>query len=373
MKEKFSELALYKKGLIISCFITFFLVIANLIRIDAFLLEPIIVFVNLIVFPFVLSLILYYMLSPLVNFLEKKRIPRLVSIAVIAILFIGLLTLSVWILIPVVERQIYHFAHSLPKDIDKMHDQALRILEDQRFSSIKEFASHQVNRVQEIISKYGSSGTHELLNYLSNLADTLETAFLGLVITPFMLFYMLKDDSHLVPKIMKLLPIPVRTPAKDILKEIDVKLSRYIRGQAIVAIFVFVVLAITFRIIHLEYGITLALLTGITNFLVPSFGAMIGMVPALLVASFQSWQELIAVGIVYYVVQHIESHLLAPIVLGNQLEIHPLTILILLIWSSQEAGFIGLVLVIPLYACIKVVCTHAFRAYKKKSAVYENE
>jgi predicted PurR-regulated permease PerM len=134
--------------------------------------------------------------------------------------------------------------------------------------------------------------------------------------------------------------------------------------------FVTVILTIGFLICGLDYGITLAIIAGLMNFLVPSFGALIAMIPALIIAALQGPWTLLWVAVIFFIQQHLESHLVSPLVLGNQLKIHPLTILILLLWAEKVFGFVGLVLVIPIYAAIKVVVQHVFKHYTDNNPNY---
>jgi predicted PurR-regulated permease PerM len=233
-------------------------------------------------------------------------------------------------------------------------------------------AMNQISRLNQYIQEYGSQASSSFLDSVSSFFLVAERTLLGLIMLPFMLFYLLRDDSKILPAILPKLPVFWRKESESSIREINQKLSRYIRGQLIIGLLVAVLLTIGFLILGLSYGTTLAILAGFMNFLIPSFGALVIAVPAVLIGLLHSPWTALWVAVIFYVVQHIQSHVVAPLVLSNQMEIHPLTILILLIWGGKVFGFTGLILVIPLYASIRVIVQHTFVWYKRTSGYYED-
>lgn len=348
------------------------LIIVLLLGKVRFVFTPIEEFISLLTFPVVLTLILYYIMKPIVDWLEKRRVKRILSITIIFTLFIAFIVLGSWTLFPMVEYQVETFAQNLPKQISLLNQQVESLLGSRLFQPIRQEAMSQISQINTYIQKYGHQASQIVLNSTSGFITAVEQTLLGVIMLPFMLFYLLKDDRKVIPAIVRKLPISWRKESESSLLEIHQKLSNYIRGQLIIALITILILVIAFAIIGLNYGITLALLAGFMNFLIPSFGALFVAIPACIIAFVQSPWILLWVALTFYIVQHIQSHFIAPFVLGNRLEIHPLTILILLIWSGEMFGFLGLILAIPLYASIRVCLQHTFFWYQRTSERYDD-
>ncbi|HGF7455772.1 TPA: AI-2E family transporter, partial [Enterococcus faecium] len=187
---------------------------------------------------------------------------------------------------------------------------------------------------------------------------------------PFILFYLLKDGKQLAPYFVKFLPTRMQKPTLNVLSEMNSQVSSYIRGQLTVAFAVAIMFMIGFAVIGLEYAVTLGIIAGFLN-LIPYLGSFLAMIPAIFLAIVAGPFMIIKVLIVFAVEQTIEGRLISPLVLGNQLAIHPVTILLVLLTSGKLFGIIGVILGIPVYAAAKVVITHVFEWYTTISSLYE--
>ena len=127
---------------------------------------------------------------------------------------------------------------------------------------------------------------------------------------------------------------------------------------------------IGFSVIGLNYSVTLGILAGFLN-LVPYVGSALATIPAIILALVDGPKMLIAVIIVFIIEQTIEGKFISPLVLGSQLDIHPVTIIFVLLSAGKIFGIMGVILGIPFYAAMKVIVTHLFRWYKEASGLYE--
>lgn len=128
---------------------------------------------------------------------------------------------------------------------------------------------------------------------------------------------------------------------------------------------------IGYSIIGLNYGITLAVLAGVLN-MIPYFGTFIAFVPAIILALISSPVMLIKVLIVFAIEQTIESRVVSPLVMGNKMNMNPVTTILLLIGASAVAGLWGVIFAIPVYAVVKIIVTRVFNYYRKISNLYED-
>jgi predicted PurR-regulated permease PerM len=335
-----------------------------------FLINPLLSFFELILFPTVLSAILYYIFDPLIDWLQERKISRIVSISLLFTTLFLLFVLIGFLIVPTISDQIAAFIRHLPRELKELNNQLQHWLDEPFFKPIRNEINAQFNQINVYISKYGAQISSKTFHGIGNFVGHTFKILAELVIAPFMLFFLLKDKKKILPTLTNLLPIKLRSATEKIGKEIHDKFSLYFRAQLIMGTAVMVLLMISLKIAGVEYALTLAAITGILNFLIPSFGAGIGGIPAIIVALMDSPWRALVVFIIYYVIQHTESHLVAPLLLGNKLSVHPLTILILLIWAWENYKFSGVVVIIPLYVVLKVVLGFAFEWYKEVSGHY---
>ncbi|GAE31191.1 AI-2E family transporter [Halalkalibacter hemicellulosilyticus] len=327
--------------------------------------RPIVVLVQTLFAPIALAGVLFYLLRPFVNLLSKK-IPRGLSILILYLTGVSLITLLFLLIGPELQKQFYSLVETLPaftREVQGMYNALQENEYIARFQQGNEFS------FENIIADFGE--------YLNNFVTALGSniaSFLGfianvviiLVVIPFILFYMLKEGEKAPKQVLRLLPSKQQQEGRRILKDMDFALSSYIQGQIIVSVCVGVLMYIGYLIIGVEYSLVLALVAMFTN-VIPFVGPWIGTIPAVIVGLIESPFMALLVIIVVVVVQQIESNLISPQVMGRKLDIHPLTIILLLLVAARFAGFFGLLLAVPTYAVGKVIVSHTYRLWRLRS------
>lgn len=170
----------------------------------------------------------------------------------------------------------------------------------------------------------------------------------------------------------KIAPKKLQPSFSSLLSDINGAVASYIRGQITVAFWVGVIFAIGYSVIGLNYGITLAVLAGILN-MIPYFGTFIAFIPAIILGLISSPMMLIKVLIVFAIEQTLEGRVISPLVMGNKMNMNPVTTILLLIGASAVAGLWGVIFAIPVYAVIKIIVTRLFNYYRKISNLYDDE
>src|SRR5699024_1527023 len=193
---------------------------------------------------------------------------------------------------------------------------------------------------------------------------TVTTTFTGLLIIPIFTYYLLVESDKIPKKILYYIPTKYRQVVSRMLYQGNYQVSQYIRGQIIVATCVGIIFGIGYAIIGLEYGTTLAVLAGLLN-IIPYLGSFIAIIPALIVGLITSPIMLIKVIIVMVVEQTIEGRFISPQVLGNSMQIHPVTILMVLLASGKLFGVVGVVIGIPTFAVLKVIVSEIYSWYRE--------
>ncbi|HEL1606068.1 AI-2E family transporter [Streptococcus suis] len=338
----------------------------------SFLFRPIGSFLEIVLLPMILTGLLYYLLNPMVDWMEKHKISRTVGISILFVLISLLIIWGLAVAIPSIQEQVTSFAQNLPSNIQKIEGQVTGLLQDQRFEQFRPTALEMLNKVNDQIVAYAQKFSSSAVNWASNLISTASQIIVAILIMPFILFYLLRDGQYLNKHITQYLPTKWREPIGTVLSDVNGQLSNYVRGQVTVAIIVALMFSVMFSIIGLSYPITLGVMAGFLN-LIPYLGSFLAMIPAVILGLIAGPIMLIKVLVVFMIEQTIEGRFVTPLIIGSSLSIHPITILFVLLTVGQMYGVLGVLLGIPIYASIKVLVKAAFEWYKAHSSLYEDE
>ncbi|MGV3022611.1 AI-2E family transporter [Streptococcus suis] len=338
----------------------------------SFLLKPIGSFVEIILLPMLLTGLLYYLLNPIVDWLEKRKVSRTIGISIVFVLIGLLLVWGLAVAIPNIQEQVVSFVQNLPANIQKLELQLTSLLQDKRFEQFRPTALQVINQVNDQIISFAQRFSSSAVNWASHLISTASQIIVAVLIMPFILFYLLRDGKGLNAYITQYLPTKWRAPIGTVLSDVNSQLSNYVRGQVTVAMIVALMFSIMFSIIGLSYPVTLGILAGFLN-LIPYLGSFLAMIPAVILGLIAGPFMLVKVLIVFMIEQTIEGRFVTPLIIGSSLNIHPITILFVLLTSGQMFGVLGVLLGIPIYASIKVLVKAAFEWYKVYSELYEED
>ena len=348
----------------------FFLIICVFNKVS-FVLNPAWVFFSAILPPLLLAVIQYYVMNPVVDWCEKKfKIPR---VATILVLFLLILVALIWIiniLVPIVQNQINALIKNWPHIWNDAVNVTQNALQDPRLHEVKGSLQHMIDNTQKTLFKSGQSTFAATIGNISSAVSVITMIVMTLLTAPFILFFMLKDGHQLRPYITKFVPEDWQASFSQLLYDINRALASYIRGQITVAFWVGVMFVIGYTVIGLPYGLALAILAAFMN-LIPYFGTPLALIPVLVIAIMTSVPMLIKVLVVFVIEQGIESRLLSPLVMGNKMEMHPVTTILLLIGASAVWGLWGVIFGIPIYAVLKIIVSRVYNYYRRESDVFK--
>ncbi|MGT2681842.1 AI-2E family transporter [Streptococcus porci] len=334
------------------------------------LLTPIFSFLAVISLPLVISALVYYLLKPAVDWLESKGLGRLWAILIV---FLGLILFLIWAiaaLVPMIETQLTAFVTNLPNYITDVENQVTLILKDDRLAQfrpqLESFVTDFSGKALELAQTFSKNA----VDWAGNFAGTVARVTVAIIISPFIIFYLLRDGSTMKDGFVKFLPTPMRETTARILHNVNAQLSGYVQGQVTVAIVVGIMFSILFTIIGLPYAVTFGITAGFLN-MIPYLGSFLAMVPVVILALVDGPLMLVKVAVVFTIEQTIEGRFVTPLVLGSKLNIHPITIMFILLISGSAFGVWGVFLGIPVYAAAKVVLAELFNWYKDASGLYE--
>ncbi|NWK83779.1 AI-2E family transporter [Staphylococcus sp. GSSP0090] len=338
----------------------------------SYIFKPFIIVFNTIVAPIIVSIILYYLFNPLVNLMERYNISRLWGVIILFLVIIGVISLAINLLIPVIGTQFKSFGNNFPYYVDKVNQFIDNLTRNSLISNfygqIQEQLDALANKVPSMVSDYFNGFGSKVKNFAEAIVNV------GVVIatTPFVLFFMLKDGHRFKEYSTKLMPPKFRKDFHDLLDKMSVQVGSYIQGQIIVSFCIGVLLFIGYSIIGLDYSLILASIAAVTS-VVPYLGPTIAISPAIIIALITSPIMLLKLIVVWTAVQFIEGHFISPNIMGKTLKIHPLTIIFILLSAGNLLGVVGVILGIPAYAILKVLVSHLYSMYKRRYNKYYGE
>jgi predicted PurR-regulated permease PerM len=317
-----------------------------------FVFIPIVTILRAIFLPFIVSGVAYYLLRPIVRWLERKNIKRSYSIPIIYLILTGLITAGFFFLRPYLVGQFSTLALRFPTQLAKMENYV---------AHLSPFANKVTHNLSNMVNQTGEK--------MKNQSSTILTEMIGILFSiatvPFILFYMLRDESNFWRFIKYLIPRSKREEVDTVLSEIDETIGDYIRGQITVSFIVGVLLYIGYVITGLDYAGILAIVAMVTNF-IPYVGPFIAAAPAVLIALSISPSLMVKVLLAYIIIHILEGNVITPHIMGRNLEMHPLTIIVILLFAGELAGLPGLIFGVPVYAIIKVIYSHIFEYLQPK-------
>ncbi|HEK9097026.1 TPA: AI-2E family transporter [Streptococcus equi subsp. zooepidemicus] len=338
----------------------------------SFLFTPILSFLTIIMLPLVISTILYYLTKPLVDMVEKLGPNRTASIFIVFGLVILLFFWAISGFIPMIQDQLRSFVEDLPKYVAKVNLEANKLLENEWLVSYRSNLQDMLTSMSQKALDYAQSFSKNAIDWAGNFAGAIARITVAIIMSPFILFYFLRDSGHMKNGLVNVLPIKLRQPMARVLGEINKQLSGYVQGQVTVAIVVGLMFSVMFSLVGLNYSITFGIIAGFLN-MIPYLGSFLAMIPVVIMGMVQGPLMLIKVLIIFVIEQTIEGRFVAPLVLGNKLSIHPITIMFLLLTAGSMFGVWGVFLVIPVYASVKVVVKELFDWYKDITGLYEEK
>lgn len=334
-----------------------------------FIFTPIATILGAIFLPILLAGVFFYVLEPVTDFLEKRGLNRILSIIIIYIAVLLVITGVITLIVPPLKSQFQDLYRSMPALINEVKQMTSQLTNTQIFeevnSSLQSNADKIGKKLSESISNYSSNLTHGIATTVGAITDIV----LAIAMLPILLFYLLKDGKNLPDYIVRFLPRTLHGEAKRILRDMNKGLSSYIRGQFLVSICVGILLFIGYLIIGLKYPLVLAAIGTITN-VVPYLGPVIAVIPAAIIAIVQSPFMLVKLAIVWSIAQLLESKGISPLVMGKSLNVHPVTVIFVIIIAGNMFGILGIIFAVPGYTILKVIVSHIYQFIQLRSNKY---
>lgn len=323
----------YKKGLIVA--VIFILAFILLLKVE-FIREMF----NLIF----VSFILFYIFKPFRDMLMNKGLGRrIASLIIISVLITISVTIFIFVIPSIIKESL-----NLYDSLKNLGDYTNKIYENIKINR------GIVYNISQSIYIRGSKAFELFLNNLLNKALTLGENLLSFAIVPIISYYFLSDSLKLKNRFLALFPIQSRNIIDKILEDTDRILSRYVITQFLLCFIIGVCTFAVLIILKVQFSLTLSLLNAFFN-IIPYFGPIFGAIPAVAMALLKSPKIALWVALWLYLIQQVEGDFISPKFIGDNISMHPLAVILILVIGGKVGGFFGMVLAVPVGVVVKVI------------------
>jgi len=317
--------------------------------------------------PFLFAAILAYILDPLVERLTGRFVPRTLAAILVMIGVLALLVALALVVLPLFAKELRLLTERLPVFITWLNDR-LAPLARQYLGITFQF---DVETVRGLVGDLIAENQHLLGRLLGSLKIgglALVAFMVNLLLVPVVLFYLLRDWHALRARVDRLIPRHVHAKARTIVGEVDAVLAEFLRGQLTVIVTMSVYYVLALWLAGLEFALPIGLITGLLVF-VPYVGALLGFALGTVAALIQfdgPW-GLAWVWLAFGVGQTLEAMAVTPLLVGERIGLHPVTVIFALLAFGQIFGFFGMLLALPASAALLVGLRHLRGAYLASS------
>ncbi|OQX07655.1 MAG: AI-2E family transporter [Thiothrix lacustris] len=316
--------------------------------------------------PFVAAALLAYLGDPLVDRLESWKLSRTLSVTVVFLTIFLLLLLFFLFLVPVLETQIKLFINKVPNYLDWVVT-VLGPYLNQKFGV--DTSVLEVEQIKNVIAAHWKETgglIRNAIQAISNSGFVVLGWIANLALIPIITFYLLRDWDRMVVYIDDLLPRSIEPLMAKLARESDEVLGAFLRGQLLVMLALAVFYSIGLSLVGLEFALLIGLIAGLVSF-VPYLGLIVGVAIAGIAILFQTQDifDLFWVLAVFGVAQMIEGTILTPLLVGERIGLHPVTVIFAILAGGQLFGFFGVLLALPVAAVLAVIMRHIHSTYKQ--------
>ncbi|MEZ5176348.1 MAG: AI-2E family transporter [Acidimicrobiia bacterium] len=315
---------------------------------------------RIVLAPLLLAVVIVFVLNPMVSWLHRRGVPRILGALLGFLAFFAGLALVAVVVTPDIIDQTQSLVDRFPTIFDDTAQQLRDLLDDLGFGSIAVWS------YQDLVDYLNDPGNRDTLIDLltANIGSVTAGVFefiLVFLIGPVLAFYFLVDLPSTGERMVGLIPPKKRGEMMHLGRQLNVALGGFLRGQLVVALIVGSLLSFGYWLIGLDFWLLIGIIGGILNivpFLGPWIGGALGVIVALTTGDFSTvvWAVVVAV-----VVQQIDNNFVSPTVLRATVRLHPTVTLLVLVLGGALAGIWGVIIAVPLTASLKILVGHWWR------------
>ncbi|MGI6092199.1 MAG: AI-2E family transporter [Veillonellaceae bacterium] len=308
--------------------------------------------------PVIISIVLAFILNPLVNLLCRIRVkawamPRgLAVLLAFAIAGLFLTIVAKFVFMPFI-HEFDKFAANLPNLINKIQKITIAIEARANEVTLPANISSLLQQAASSAASFSIGLVRKIVNSIFDLASRI----IELVVVPVLAYYFMKDWQVLKESFIAIFSPNSKSRVRSIIEESAAIISGYIRGQFWISVIVGFTVFCGMYFFKVDYPLVLGLLATLTE-TIPIVGPIIGAIPAILLAFLTSPALAVKVLIFFIIIHQIENHIVVPKVMGQTIDLHPATVILVLLIGGQLYGIIGMIFAVPVAALLKVIISH---------------
>ena len=314
-------------------------------------------FIGSTITPVFVSILVAYLLNGVMNFFEEKNYTKKVSFYFTFTIFLAFY-LFVLLSLPYVTGQIASLINELPAIVAFVEN----LFNDLIIRYPNFFTTEQVEEIFTSSASLIPSIAEQVLIQLNTSFSAIMNALIFLILTPILVFFFLKDKREMLSYLTYFLP-KKRSLLSKIWSDLNIQLFGYVRGKALEMLIVASITSLAFLFLEVNYSVILGILVGM-SVLIPLFGAILVTIPVVAIGLFQ-WgldTSFFIFLFVYFMIQILDGNVLFPLLMGNEVNLHPVLIILSILVFGGIWGFWGLLLAVPIATLIRAV----FKVWPKK-------
>ncbi len=343
---------------------------------------------KVILAPLLFSILLAYLLDPVLKEIEKlkkkvdffnKKIPSLLlnrgvlSLILVLLFLLLIIGLLGWI-IPIIVNQFNDFTKNLPDLLETASKSGSKLSEwfDKHFKIPSAVKINLTKEIEKELMKFLSGLSSIIPSLFSNLYSIV-LSILYLILIPIFTFYILKELPYIKKFLDDLVPSRMRKEVRIKVKKVNDVVSTFVRGQLIISLGLAIAYSIGLSLIKLPFAILVGIISGLGD-IVPYLGTLFGVLLSVIIAGFyfHSFKAILLVLLVFAIIKIVEDWLIYPKLIGDRVGIHPLIIILIIIFAGEYFGITGMILAIPFAGVLKIFLYDVYKWYKR-SFLYNKE
>ncbi len=325
--------------------------------------------------PVFFAFLIAYMLDPLVDRFEARKVPRAVGIAVLLTIVLGALSVFLLLALPSIIEDAATFIRELPGQ--------LAALEARLHPMLAQYGIELPGSTSEAIASLTAGGepgvssdelakaaqpAFTVLKWLWGGTASVLGAFASALLVPVFAAYLLYDFDNMTAGAADLIPPKWRPFIVDIAREVDGVLGEFIRGQLIVMLLLALAYSVAYGLLGVRLAVLIGLVAGMLSFIPYVGGAVaLGLAVVMCLIDWTGWGQLIGVVVAYAVIQILEGFVVTPKIVGDKVGLSAIWVLLALMVGGELFGFLGVLLALPAAAVLKIFVVRGLSAYRESS------
>jgi len=318
-------------------------------------------FIVKMLIPFLISFTVAYILQPVVVFVNKKVKVRSVSVFIVVFFFLGIITLTLYLIVPHLIKEAKVLIERMPeitKEIQIMLDD---------FSNRLDFLPDEYKPTLDNLNVFFKDTIETITNLPKKIINNFLSYFSIIIIIPMVIIYFLLDYEKILCYFRDYLTKKNKIHFRNYLGELNQTISSYIRGTFLVMLILVAACTTNFIFLDLDFAFFFAIIIAITN-VIPYLGPYIGGVFPVLYALIESPTKALIVALAVFLVQTVESNFLTPYINSKKIKMHPILVIFALLVFGSLFGILGMIIAIPLLGIIKITFKY-YNPFKKKISI----